>query len=187
MLDALIDSPPLLAGAIAIAAVLNYVIGLAVVRAHSHQNFIARDHWTPPGIVGKARSSATQLALPFAGVAVVVLLEFVMDRFARELIGGGVLVMQLATLGSNVADLLTMQGLKRPDAAEGHLRYSAAQRFRAGAARSIGVSITSAVVAILFGSKPFLIGAVLLLATAAGWHRRARQASQEKSRPNVPA
>jgi drug/metabolite transporter (DMT)-like permease len=180
MLDALIDSPPLLAAAIAIAAVLNYVIGLAVVRGHSRQEFIERDDWTPPGIAGKARSNATQLALPFAGIAVVILLLFVMDRFARELIGGGVLVMQLATLGSNVADLLTVQGLQRPDAAEGHLRYSAAHRFRAGAARLIGVSITSGVVAILFGSKPFLIGAVLLLATAAGWHRRARQASRVK-------
>ena len=186
MLDAIIDSPPLLASAIASAALLNYGLSLSIVRVHSRQKFVERDYWTPPGLVGKARSDAAQLALPLAGVAVVVLLSFLVDRFTREVICGGVLVMELAILGSNASDLLSVRSLRRPDAAEGHLRYSASYRFRAAAARLIGVSMTTGLVALLFGSKAFLTGALFLLATAAGWYRRARQASRGSDRSNMP-
>jgi len=40
-----------------------------------------------------------------------------------------------------------------------------------------GASIVAGIVAVLFDSRPFLMGAVFLLATAVGWYRRARQAA----------
>ena len=178
MLDRLIDSPLLLAGAMAVLSVINYALGLSVVRAYARQHFLERDEFRPPGIAGRAQSDASRLALSFVGAAVVIVATLLMDRVGREVIGGGFFVMQVATLGSNVTDLLAMQGLRRAGAAEGRLRYSAGYRYRAAAARLIGASIVAGLVAFLFRSTPFLVGAVLLLATAGGWYRRARQADR---------
>lgn len=180
MLDQLIDSPSLLAGAIAIAAVLNYAIALSIIRAYSHQHFV--EYWRPPAPPGKARSEAAQLALSFISAAIAIVVTLSTDRVIRELVGGGVLVMQLAAFGSNVTVLLTVRSLGRRDAAEGHLRYSGGYRFRAGAAQTIGASIAAGIVAVLFHSRPFLMGAVFLLATAGGWYRRARQAPSHEPR-----
>jgi hypothetical protein len=108
--------------------------------------------------------------------AVVIVATLLMARRGREVIGGGFFVMHVAMLGSNTADLLAVRGLRRPDAAEGRLHYSAGYRYRAAAARMIGASIVAALVAVLFESTPFLVGALFLLATAGGWYRRARQA-----------
>ena len=176
-MDRLIDSPPFLAGAIAVGAVLNYAIALSLVREYSRQHFVERDNSRPPGLPPRARSDAAQFALSFVIAAVGIVFTLLMDRLGRELVGGGVFVMEVATLGSNVTAFLTVRGLRRSDAAEGHLRYSAGYRYRAGAAQMIGASIVASVVAVLFDSRPFLMGAVFLLATAGGWYRRARQPS----------
>ena len=176
-MDRLIDSPPFLAGAIAVGAVLNYAIALSLVREYSRQHFVERDNSRPPGLPRRARSDAAQFALSFVIAAVGIVFTLLMDRLGRELVGGGVFVMEVATLGSNVTAFLTVRGLRRSDAAEGHLRYSAGYRYRAGAAQMIGASIVASVVAVLFDSRPFLMGAVFLLATAGGWYRRARQPS----------
>jgi len=178
MLDRLIDSPAFLAGAIAVSCVLNYALGQSVVRAFARQQFLERDELRPPGIAGRAQSDASRLALSFVAAAVVSVGTLLIDRFGREAISGGFFVMQVATLGSNVADLLAMRSLRRPGAAEGRLRYSAGYQYRAAAARLIGASIVAGLVAFLFRSTPFLVGAVLLLATAVGWYRRARQADR---------
>ena len=174
-MDRLIDSPPLLAGAIAVGAVLNYAIALSLVREYSRQHFVERDNSRPPGLPRRARSDAAQFALSFVIAAVGIVFTLLMDRLGRELVGGGVFVMEVATLGSNVTVFLTVRSLRRSDAAEGRLRYSAGYRYRAGAAQMIGASIVTSVVAVLFDSRPFLMGAVFLLATAGGWYRRARQ------------
>jgi len=176
-MDRLIDSPPLLAGAIAVGAVLNYAIALSLVREYSRQHFVERDNSRPPGLPRRARSDAAQFALSFVIAAVGIVFTLLMDRLGRELVGGGVFVMEVATLGSNVTVFLTVRSLRRSDAAEGRLRYSAGYRYRAGAAQMIGASIVTSVVAVLFDSRPFLMGAVFLLATAGGWYRRARQPS----------
>ena len=184
MLDRLIDSPLLLASAIAALCVLNYALGLSVVRAYARQHSLERDELRPPGIAGRAQANASRLALPFAAATVVIAATLLMDRFGREIIGGGFFVMQVPTLGSNVADLLAMRSLRRPDAVEGRLRYSAGYQYRAAAARLVGASIVAGVVAFLFRSPPFLAGAVLLLATAGGWYRRARQADRRSLIPD---
>jgi hypothetical protein len=176
-MDRLIDSPPLLAGAIAVGAVLNYAIALSLVREYSRQHFVERESSRPPGLPRRARSDAAQFALSFVIAAVGIVFTLLMDRLGRELVGGGVFVMEVATLGSNVTVFLTVRSLRRSDAAEGRLRYSAGYRYRAGAAQMIGASIVASVVAVLFDSRPFLMGAVFLLATAGGWYRRARQPS----------
>jgi len=176
-MDRLIDSPPLLAGAIAVGAVLNYAIALSLVREYSRQHFVERESSRPPGLPRRARSDAAQFALSFVIAAVGIVFTLLMDRLGRELVGGGVFVMEVATLGSNVTVFLKVRSLRRSDAAEGHLRYSAGYRYRAGAAQMIGASIVASVVAVLFDSRPFLMGAVFLLATAGGWYRRARQPS----------
>ena len=176
MLDRLIDSPFLLAGAIAAGAVLNYAIALSIIRAYARQHFV--EHWRPPARPGKARSESVQLALSFISAAVAIVFTLLGDRLIRELVGGGVFVMELAALGSNVTVLLTVRSLGRHDAADGHLRYSGGYRYRAGAAQTLGASIGAGVVAVLFQSRAFLMGAVFLLATSGGWYRRARQAGR---------
>jgi hypothetical protein len=176
VLDRLIDSPPLLAGAIAGVAVVNYAIALSILGAYARQPFV--EYWRPPARSGKTRSEAAQLALAFISAAIAIVVTLLTDRVIRELVGGGVLVMEVAALGSNITVLLTVRSLGRSDAAEGHLRYSAGYRFRGGAAQVIGGAIVMGVVAVLFGSRAFLMGAVLLLATGGGWYRRARQATR---------
>ena len=175
MLDRLIDSPPLLAGAIAAVAVINYAISLSIVRQYARQHFV--DYRRPPEVAGKAPSDAAQLATAFLLPAVAIVLTLLLGRFGRELVGGGVLVMQVAMLGSSVTDLLAVRSLGRSDAAEGQLRYSHGYRYRAGAARAIGAALVAGLVAVLFNSRSFLMGAIFLLAAGAGWYRRARQAT----------
>jgi hypothetical protein len=171
------DSSLVLALAIAGLALLNYGVSLWIIREYSRQTFVERDHWRPPGMTGRFRSDAAQFALPLFGIALLVVLMFVLDPWSRGLIGGGVFVLELATLGSNVTDLLAIRALQRPDSAEGRLRYTAGYRYRAGAARVVGMGLVMLVVGVLFGSGAFLAGAALLFATAVGWYRRARQAS----------
>jgi hypothetical protein len=178
MFEMLSDSPLLLSAAIALAAVLNYVVSLASVKAHARQTFVERLDWRPSGLLGKARSAAAQYALPFIGAAVLIALTAVMDRRSREWLGGGFLVMQIASLGSNIADLLALRALRLPGAAEGRLRYSPAYGFRAAAARLVGMALVVASIGMLLWSGPLVAGAILLLATAAGWYRRAYQASR---------
>ena len=187
MWDELIDSPPLLATAIVIVALLNYFVGLSIVRAHSRQDLVERDNWRPPGLAGNTRTDAAQLALPFAGTVAIIVLLWFMDRFWREVVGGGVLVVELATLGLNVGDLLTVQSLRSPGAAEGHIRYSAAYRFKSSAGRLIGMSALLSALAGLFANYAFLFAALMVGATAVGWRRRAYQASRGRSESNVRA
>jgi hypothetical protein len=182
MWTVLIDSPPVLATAIVSVALLNYFVALSIVRAHSRQDFVERDNWRPPGLAGKTRTDAAQLALPFPGIVAVIVLLWFMDRFWREVVGGGELVQELATLGLNVGDLLLWQSLRVAGSAEGHICYSAAHRYRSGAGRLIGMSILLAALAALFANYAFLFAAFMIGATALGWRRRAYQASQGPQR-----
>jgi len=176
--EELLASRAWLASWVAGFALLNYSVGLLVRAEYSTQTSIERDGWRPAGPLGRVQSDAAQLALPTAATGLVALLALVADHWMRETIIGGVLVMQMATLASNVADLLTYRALSAPNAVEGHIRYSAQYRFRSAAARLIGMSLMTALVGDLFGSMPFLVGSMLLLATAGGWYRRARQAAR---------
>lgn len=180
MFEELLASRAWLASWIAGLALLNYSVGLLLLGEYSRQTSIERDGWRPPGPIGKFRSDAAQLALPTAMMAVVALLALVADDWMRKTLIAGVLVMQMANLASNVADLLTYRALTAPNAVEGHIRYSPQYRFRSAAGRLVGMSLLAALVGVLFNSMPFLIGAAFLLATAAGWYRRARQAGRGK-------
>jgi len=180
MLEYVLDSPALLASMIAGLAVANYAVSLWSVREYSHQRFLELD-WRPTGVFRRVRSEAARFALPLIGTAVVVVLTFLADTRTREVLVGGVLVMEMAMLGSNTADLLSILALQPQGAAEGRLRYSAAYRWRAGAARLVGMGIVTGVTSALFCSWPFLTRTVFLLGTAVGWLRRAAQAS---SMPN---
>jgi hypothetical protein len=175
MLEPLIDSPALLAGVLAAVSVLSYLTSQWAVSAFRHQHVVEYDAWLPPGIIGKARSETAQLLLSQVMAVAVIVLTFFMDRTSREFIGGGFLVVTVATIASNVSDLLIVRSIQRPGAADGRLRYSASHRYRAGA-RCIGSSIVAGCVAVLFNSKAFLAGAALILAQSVGWYRRARQA-----------
>ena len=181
MFDELLASRAWLASWIAGLALLNYSVGLLLLGEYSKQNVLERDAWRPPGPIGRVRSDAAQLALPTAAIGLVALLTLVAGRWMRETVIGGVLVMQIATLASNIADLLTYRALAAPNAAEGHVRYSAEYRFRSAAARLVGMSLLTALVGVLFNSLPFLIGSAFLLATAGGWYRRARQVRRKKA------
>ena len=181
MFEELLASRAWLASWIAGLALLNYSVGLLLLREYSSQTSIEHDGWRPAGPIGRIRSDVAQLALPTALMGLVALLALVADYWMRRTLIGGVLVMQMANLASSVVDLLTYRALSAPNSVQGHIRYSAPYRFRSAAARLVGMSLLTALVGVLFNSMPFLIGAALLLATAGGWYRRARQAVRRKA------
>jgi hypothetical protein len=178
MLEQILQSRSWMASWLAGMALLNYSVGLLVLAAYAQQPFLERDGWRPPGLAGRARSDAAQLALPLVVVCLVAVLALFTDRLVRETLVGGLLVMQMATLASNVADLLAFRALAAPAAAEGHLRYSPVYRYRSAGGRMIGMCVLTTLVGLLFASAPFLVGSALLLATAVGWYRRAWQAAR---------
>jgi hypothetical protein len=178
MLEQILESRSWLACWLAGLALLNYSVGLLMLGEYARQPFLERDGWRPPGVAGRARSDAAQLALSLAATGLVAVLALFANRLVRETLVGGMLVVQMATLASNVGDLLAFRALTAPDAAEGHLRYSPVYRYRAAAARMIGLCFLTTIVGVLFWSMPFLVGSALLLATAGGWYRRASQAAR---------
>jgi hypothetical protein len=180
MLEEILDSRVWLASWVAGVTLLNYSVGLLVLQAYSRQGFVERDHWRPPGLGGRFGSDVRQLTVSSAFVLLIAVVAMLGDRFVREALVGGMLVVQIATLVSNVADLLTYRALTAPDAAEGHVRYSAGYRYRAAAARCVGLGLFTTTVALLFDSLSFLVGSAQLLATAGGWYRRARQAARAR-------
>jgi len=178
MLTVILDSPGALAALIAILSLVNYAVGAFALRENSRQTFVEPDLYMPPGPIGKVRSDRARLALPFFLAIVVIVLTLSVDRLTREAIGGGYLVMLMAGLALNVTTLLTVRTLVNPRAAEGRIRYSAMYRYRSAAARTLGFTLFSGAVGILFSNLAFLAGSFLLLATAIGYYRRAGQASR---------
>jgi hypothetical protein len=177
MLDVLVDSPAILAAMIAILSLLNYAVSALALRDQSRQNFVQRDHYLPPGPVGKVRSRRGQLALPFFLAIVVIILTVSADRPTRDVFGGGYLVVLAASFALNLASFLSIHALLNPAAAEGRIQYSAMYRYRSTGAQTLGFALFSATVGILFGNLAFVAGSLFLLATAIGYYRRARQAS----------
>jgi len=84
-------------------------------------------------------------------------------------------VLQLTTVVINLDSLFRMRALEMPGAAEGHVKFSASYRFRAGAWQLFALGLLDAVIAWLFNSLTFLVGCLFVFATALGWYRRARQ------------
>ena len=180
MFEVLLDSPAKLALLIGLLAVANYVVGRWALAEQTRQNFVESDHRGTGGPAGRAVSDRARLAKPFIMTAVIIMLTLIADQFTRELMGGGWLVMQIASLGLSTADLLAGKSLQKPDAAEGHIRYSVAHLYRVTGARSVGMAIVAGTVGLLFGSWAFLMGSLLMLATAIGWYRRGGQTSRMK-------
>jgi hypothetical protein len=173
MLEQLLDSRDQLAVAIALLAAANYFVGRLALAEQSHQAFVEYVDRDITGSDRRLASAQAQLLMPFVGTAVIIALVLVADRFTRELLGGGWVVMQVAGLGAATADVLALKALRNPNAASGRIRYSAGYRKRAAAARSVGMAVVAAAVGLLFGSWAFAMGALLMLATGAGWYRRA--------------
>jgi hypothetical protein len=173
----ILDSAPVLAALIALLSILNYTVGAFALRDQSRQNFVERDNYRPPGPVGRMRSRRAQLALPFVLAIVVIVLTLSVDRLAREIIGGGYLVLLVASVILNFTGFLTARTLLDPTAAEGRIHYSPMYRYRSAAAQTLGFALFSGTVGIGFASLAFLAGSVFLLATAIGYYRRARQAA----------
>jgi hypothetical protein len=178
MLTTLLDSPAALAAVIAVLSVLNYAVGALALREHSRQPFVERDSYLPPGPIGTIRSNRAQLALPFVLAIVVIAVTLSADPLTREIFGGGYLVVLMAGCALNVTGWLTARALADPRAAEGRIRYSAMYRYRSSSAQALGLALFSGAVGILFGSLAFGVGSLFLLATAAGYFRRERQASR---------
>jgi hypothetical protein len=178
MLTVMLDSPGALVAVIAILSLVNYAVGALALRDNARQIFVEPDLYMPPGPIGRVRSDRARLALPFLLAIVVIVLTFSVDRMTREIIGGGYLVMLMAGLAMNVTSFLTVRTLVNPTAAEGRIRYSAMYRYRSAAAQTLGLTLFSGTVGILFSSLAFLAGSFFLLATAIGYYRRAGQASR---------
>ena len=175
-MDHLLDSRTLLALTIALLALLNQVIALRTAAAYARQDFIETDRLVTAA--GRPQSGLFELAKPLAASLVVAGLTFMVDRPTRDLRGGGWLVMHIANLGMNIADLLAVRALRRPDAATGRIRFSLAHRERVTSGRALGMATVAGLVGLLFSSWAFLMGSLLLFATAIGWYRRATQVSR---------
>jgi hypothetical protein len=182
MLTVLLDSPAVLAAVIATLSILNAALSALALRDHSRQEFIQWNSYLPPGPVGTVRSRRAQLALPFLLAAVIIGVTLSADRLTREIISGGYLVALLAGCAVNITGWLTARALVNPAAAEGRIRYSPMYRYRTSSAQTLGMALFSGAGGILFGSLAFVAGSLFLLATAAGYLRRARQASRSPDR-----
>ena len=183
MLEDLLDSPAKLAVAIGLLSAVNFFVARLALVEQSRQSFV---DYGDVHKSGHAASGWVQLAKPFMMTAIIAVFMFITDRFTRELLGGGWLLMQIGSIGSATVDVFALKALQRPDAADGHIRYSMGHRYRLAAASSLGMAIVAAIVAMLFGSWPFVMGAALILATGAGWYRRARQAHSRNPSTNMP-
>jgi hypothetical protein len=170
----LVQSPSLLATSIIALAVLNYWVGVALMRTDSRQTFFER---TVVASTKRPRSIKAQMALPFVTAAPVAALVLVLDPLSREALGGGYLVMQLVALIGILERLMQTHALLRPGAAEGRVVLSAEYMYRSTAVRSVAFAVFAEIVACLFSSLAFAFGGTLLLASGVGWYRRARQAS----------
>ena len=182
MLAVLLDSPAVLAAAIAVLSILNGAVGALALRDHSRQEFVECDPYLPPGPAGKVRSRWAQLTLPFVIATVVIGVTLSADRLTREIIGGGYLVALLAGCALNITGWLTVRALVNPAAAEGRIRNTPMYRYRTSSAQTLVMALFSGAVGILFGSLAFVAGSLFLLATAGGYFRRARQASRSFDR-----
>jgi len=178
MLIELLDSPTVLAAVIATLSIVNAALSALALRDHSRQEFVESVPYLPSGPLGKIRSRRAQLTLPFLLAAVIIGVTLSADRLTREIICGGYLVALLAGCALNVTGWLTVRALVNPVAAEGRIRYAPMYRYRTSSAQTLGMALFSGVVGILFGSRAFAAGSLFLLATAAGYFRRARQASR---------
>lgn len=100
---------------------------------------------------------------------------FFLDRLGRESLGGGYLVMQLATLIGSLEGLMRLRGLLLPGAAEGRVVFSASYRYRSAEAQTVAFAVFAEIVAVLFRSLAFAAGGAFLFATGVGWYRRANR------------
>jgi hypothetical protein len=173
LLPQLINSPVSLAITIAAVALLNHLIATAALGAIARQTVV---EVADSAADGTSRTLSPRLTVRSLGLAaVIVALTFVPSRLMREAISGGYLVLQLATFVINLDSLFRMRALGMPGAAEGHVKFSASYRFRAGAWQLLALGLLDAVIAGLFNSLTFLVGCLFVFATALGWYRRANQ------------
>jgi len=182
MLAVLVESPVVLAAAIAILSILNGAIGALALRDRSRQEFVEWAPYFPPGPVGTVRSHRAQLMLPFLVATVVIGVTLSADRLTREIVGGGYLAALVAGCALNITGWLTVRALLNPAAAEGRIRYTPMYRYRTSSAQTLGLALFGGAVGILFSSLAFVAGSLFLLATAGGYLRRARQASRDVDR-----
>jgi hypothetical protein len=184
MLEDLLDSPAKLAFAIALLSVVNYFAARLALAAQSRLSVVGHGDQAV-GAGEDAASERRALAKKFIMPAIIAGFMFIADRFTREFLGGGWLVMQIASLGSAMMDIFALKALQRPGAAEGRIHYSSGYRYRLTAARSLGMAIVAAAVGLLFDSWAFAGAALLMLATGLGWYRRARQSESGHTRVEI--
>lgn len=175
MLGALIQHPTSLAVAIIVMALLNFGLGTLALRADSRQRIFER----AASIQAVASRSPAQFALPFIIAVAMAALTLLLDAYSREAIGGGYLVMQLATLILNLDAWLRARVALIEGIADGRVVLSAQYQHRNLAAKIVAVAVFTELVAVAFGSLAFATGGAFLFATAAGWYRRAIQASRQ--------
>lgn len=175
MLGALIQHPAILAVAIIVMALLNFGLATLALRADSRQRIFER----AGSIQAVASRSPVQFALPFIIAVVMAALTLFLDAHSREAIGGGYLVMQLATLILNLDAWLRARVALVEGIADGRVVLSAQYQHRNLAAKIVAVAVFTELIAVAFVSLAFATGGAFLFATAAGWYRRAIQSSRQ--------
>jgi hypothetical protein len=187
----LFTHPYALTVALFLATAASSAMGGLAFREYRAQTVIVRDDFDPPGAMGKVRSLRGRLLLPLVTTTFVAISCFVLDsaagtepstRSVIEFLGGGWLLLALAGVALGLSSTLHMRALRRQDAADGHLHYSAAYCYRSGAAQLAAVALLLAVSYLLTLQLAFLGAAVFSTATAAGYYRRARQATRSAAR-----
>lgn len=177
MLAILINQPSLLTTLILLLALLNYGLALWVLRVERRQALFQRLEAADIPRSAGTRSPLKQMALPFVTAVPIAILALYLDDLERQVVCGGYLVMQLATLILNLDGLLRIRLLSRPGIAEGCVRFTGEYQHRNIASRLLAFAGFTGMVAVLFTSVPFAAGSVFLLATVVGAYRRARQVS----------
>ena len=175
MLEQLLDSRVTLAAAIGLLSAINHLLARRALTERSRQNFVVYGNRGVPGPGEPTAFERARLVRPLIMTAVVMVFTLIADRFSRELVSGGWLVTQIASLGGTAADVFAFHALRQPGAADGRILYSVRYGQQVAAARSVGMAIVAAAFGVLFSSWAFAMAALLMLATGVGWYRRGSQ------------
>jgi hypothetical protein len=172
----LLDHKWVLVGSTILLAGINMFVVAAAQRAFASQESFKQEAHAPPGLGGQLTKNAVGRAVGQLSFVVLVLaIALSLDRSGFAAFAGGLLVAQGATILMSLGSLLNFRALRRPGAVAGQVTYSAVYRYTLTANQYSACAALVWLAFALRGGRMLLGGGVILMATAIGFYRRARQ------------
>ena len=177
----------ILAGAILVMAVCNWIVATRILRQREKQHYVTYEMQTA-GLPGRIKSLPVRYALPSISAMIAMFIAFVHDPYLPPLISGGYLITQLLGTGYSLGTLLAYRNLaSAEEAVRGQISYSQVYQYKHQAAYLFGFALSVLAIAALSGSFEFLGATIWLGGSSAGYYRRARQAKAARAVIRTPA